>query len=167
MSPRKKLGTRGVTAALLAVAALVIGAVFGAAGTGNAASNAAPTNQSPPTITGTPTVGSTLTASSGSWNGTTPITYSYQWRRCGAAGASCSNIGGANKSTYVLKSADRGATLRVRVTAKNADGSAQTESAQTAVVSNAPPKPPVPSQPAARRAPARSMSQRSRCRHGS
>jgi hypothetical protein len=144
MSPRNKLGTRGVTAGLLAVAALVIGAVFGAVGTGNAASTAAPTNQSPPTISGTATVGSTLTASSGSWNGTTPITYSYQFRRCGEAGSSCSNISGANHSTYVLKSADRGATIRVRVTAKNADGSAQAESAQTAVVTTAPKNPPPP-----------------------
>jgi hypothetical protein len=116
--------------------------VFGAAGTGNAASSAAPTNQTPPTISGTPTVGSTLTASSGSWNGTTPITYAYQWRRCGAGGGSCSSIGGADHSTYVLKSADRGATIRVRVTAKNSDGSAQVESAQTAVVTNAPKAPP-------------------------
>lgn len=138
MSPRNKLGRRGVTAALLAVAALVIGAVFGAAGTGNAASSAAPTNQSPPTISGSPTVGSTLTATSGSWNGTSPITYSYQFRRCGANGNSCSNISGANSSTYTLKSADRGATIRVRVTAKNSDGSAQVESAQTAVVTAAP-----------------------------
>jgi hypothetical protein len=134
MSPRKKFRARAVTAGLLAVAALVIGAVFGAAGSGNAASNAAPTNQTVPTISGTTEVGSTLTATSGSWNGSTPITYSYQWRRCGTAGASCSNIGGANSSTYKLRSADRGATLRVRVTAKNADGSAQVESAQTVVV---------------------------------
>jgi hypothetical protein len=137
MPVRKTLATRGVTAALLAVAALVIGAAFGAAGTGNAAGNAAPTNQTPPTISGTPTVGSTLTASSGSWNGTAPITYSYQFRRCGAAGASCSNISGANKSTYTLRSADRGTTLRVRVTARNADGSAQVESAPTAVITEA------------------------------
>jgi hypothetical protein len=144
MSPRKKPGTRAVTAGLLAVAALVIGAVFGGVGTGNASSTSAPTNQTPPTVSGTTEVGSTLTATSGSWNGTTPITYSYQWRRCGTAGASCSNISGADSSTYKLRSADRGATLRVRVTAKNSDGSAQVESAQTAVitVATAPPPPP-------------------------
>jgi hypothetical protein len=135
---------RAVTAASLAVAALVIGAVFGAAGTGNAAKRTAPSNQTPPTISGSATVGSTLTASSGSWNGTTPITYSYQWRRCGAGGSSCSNISGASHSTYVVKSADRGTTLRIRVTARNADGSAQIESAQTSVVTTAPKPPPPP-----------------------
>ena len=142
MSLRKKLGTRGVTAGLLAVAALVIGAAFSAAGTGSAASSAAPTNQTPPTISGTTEVGSTLTATSGSWGGTTPITYAYQWRRCGTSGGSCSNIGGANQSTHTLRSADRGSTLRVRVTAKNADGSAQIESAQTAVITAATVPPP-------------------------
>jgi hypothetical protein len=141
MSLRKKLGTRGVTAGLLAVAALVMGAAFGAAGTGNAASSAAPTNQTPPTISGTTEVGSTLTATSGSWAGTTPITYAYQWRRCGTAGGSCSNISGANQSTHTLRTSDRGNTLRVRVTAKNSDGSAQIESAQTAVITAAAPPP--------------------------
>jgi hypothetical protein len=141
MSLHRKLGTRGLTAALLAVAALVIGAAFGAAGTGNAASGAAPTNATPPTISGTATVGSLLTASSGSWNGTTPINYSYQFRRCGPNGGSCSSISGANRSTYTLKSADRGSTVRVRVTAKNADGSAQVESAPTAVIAAAAPPP--------------------------
>jgi hypothetical protein len=141
----KKPGKLGLLAGLLAVASLAIVAFVGGAGTGSAASSAAPVNQSPPTITGSATVGATLTADSGSWAGTTPITYSYQFRRCGAGGNSCSNISGANKSTYTLRSADRGATLRVRVTAKNADGSAQIESAQTAVVvaATTPPVPPV------------------------
>jgi hypothetical protein len=142
MSPRKKLRRRGVTAGLLAVAALAIGAVFGAAGSGNAASTAAPTNQTPPTITGTTEVGNTLTANSGSWNGTTPISYAYQWRRCGTAGSSCSSISGENSSTYKLKGVDHGTTLRVRVTARNSDGSAQIESAQTAVITNPTATPP-------------------------
>lgn len=61
-------------------------------------------------------------------------TYSYQFRRCGPNGGSCASISGANKSTYTLRSADRASTIRVRVTAKNSEGSAQIESAQTAVV---------------------------------
>ncbi len=119
---------------ILALLAAGLVTVLAVAGFSTAAGDAAPTNSSPPTISGTATVGSVLTASSGSWNGTTPITYSYQWRRCGQNGGSCSSISGANKSTYTLKSVDRDNTLRVRVTARNADGSAQAESAPTAVV---------------------------------
>ena len=99
---------RSVTAALLAVTALAIGAVFGVAGNGNAASKVVPSNQSPPTISGTPETGSTLTASNGTWNGTTPITYTYQWRRCDDTGGSCASISGATDQTYVLKGVDVG-----------------------------------------------------------
>ena len=126
-------GTMKRTTSLLALLGAGLVTVLAVAGFSIAASDAAPTNQSPPTISGATTVGSVLTASSGSWNGTTPITYAYQWRRCGQNGGSCSNIGGGNKSTYTLKSADRGNTVRVRVTAKNGDGSAQAESAPTSV----------------------------------
>jgi hypothetical protein len=115
--------------------------VLAVAGLSDAASSAAPTNQSPPTISGTAQAGNTLTASSGSWAGTAPITYSYQWRRCDKNGTGCANIGGADSSTYLLKSGDVNDTLRVRVTAKNSDGSAQATSDPTAVVTakSAPP----------------------------
>jgi hypothetical protein len=108
--------------------------VLAVAGLSNAASSAAPTNQTAPAISGTAQNGSTLTASSGSWAGTTPITYAYQWRRCDKSGAGCANIGGADSSTYLLKSGDVNDTIRVRVTAKNSDGSAQATSDPTAVV---------------------------------
>jgi hypothetical protein len=139
---RKTLGRRGLTAGLLAAVALVIGAVFGGAGSGSAASAAAPSNQSPPTISGTAQVGQTLTASNGTWAGTTPITFTYQWRRCDADGGSCSNISGATDKTYLLKTPDTDNTIRVRVTAKNADGSAQATSVPTAVVKAAATPPP-------------------------
>jgi len=116
---------------LFAAAAVTVGVV---AGLSNAASDAAPVNTAEPKISGTAQEGQTLTASSGSWTSASTIHYSYQWRRCDTQGASCSNIGGANSSTYPLKHADAGNTIRVRVTAKNADGSAQATSAQTEVV---------------------------------
>ena len=82
-----------------------------------------PANVSAPVITGTAQQGQTLTANPGSWSGTQPISYAYQWRRCDGQGAGCANIAGAAQSTYVLQAADVGFTLRVRVTASNAVGS--------------------------------------------
>lgn len=85
----------------------------------------------------------TLTASDGTWSNT-PITYAYQWLRCNGGGNSCANIVGALTKTYVLVAADAEQTIRVGVTATNADGSASAESSQTAKVaaatSNAAPK---------------------------
>ena len=55
----------------------------------------APINLSAPTITGSAQDGRTLTAAPGSWEGTVPISYAYQWQRCSASGSECSDIEGA------------------------------------------------------------------------
>ena len=93
----------------------------------------APTNTSLPTISGTPQVGQTLTAGTGSWTGN-PTSFSFQWQRCNAGGTSCVDISGATAGTYVLGSADPGSTVRVAVTARNSVGEATAVSAPTSVV---------------------------------
>src|SRR5581483_2443266 len=96
----------------------------------------APSNTALPVITGTATVGQQLSASTGSWNGTAPLTYSYRWQRCDSSG--CVDVG-SNAATYTPTSADAGATIRVIVTATNSAGSASATSAATAAVTAARP----------------------------
>jgi len=97
-----------------------------------------PANTAAPAVTGTAQVGQTLTSDTGSWSGTTPITYAYKWQDCSSTGASCASISGATSSTYKLTAADQGHTVRSVVSASNSAGSASAHSAVTAVVQAAP-----------------------------
>jgi hypothetical protein len=97
----------------------------------------APRNTSAPAISGNPQEGQTLSAAPGSWNGSQPISYAYQWERCDGAGANCGAIGGATGQTYNLSAADLTHTLRVSVKASNALGSSSATSGQTALIAPA------------------------------
>ena len=97
---------------------------------------ASPTNTSAPTISGTAATGATLTATSGAWNGATPISYAYQWQRCNSSGSGCGTISSATNQNYVVSNGDSGRTIRVQVTATNSDGSNQALSAATATIAN-------------------------------
>jgi hypothetical protein len=142
-----KRHTRGLLSlSLLAVTAAFAGAMLGGTGLGSAATQARPTNQARPTIQGTPQVGSTLTAREGTWTGN-PTDFDYAWRRCDSDGGSCSLISGANEKTYVLKQVDQGNTIRVTVTAQNADGRTNVTTVPTAVIREAPAPPPPTSNP--------------------
>jgi hypothetical protein len=100
-----------------------------------------PVNAVLPAVTGTAQQGSTLTAASGTWTGSVPIVYSYQWQSCAA---SCTPVSGATGQTYIPTAADVGSTLAVAVTATNTAGNAIANSAASAVVTAAPaPTPPV------------------------
>ena len=81
----------------------------------------APSNVSLPVVSGVAEVGETLSASQGSWTGTAPISYAYQWQQCDGV---CSDITGAASSTYVVASGDIESSLLVVVTASNGVGSA-------------------------------------------
>jgi hypothetical protein len=96
----------------------------------------APTNTAAPSITGSLQIGSTLTASQGSWDGS-PTTFAFSWSRCDASGDSCATIDGATSATYTLTDADQARTLRVAVVATNANGATQFTAAPTAAVPGA------------------------------
>jgi glucose/arabinose dehydrogenase len=97
----------------------------------------APVNTALPTISGPPKEGSLVTASDGSWSGTTPITFTYQWRRCNKTGSACTDIAGATAKSYRATAADVNYTLRVQVTATNSAGSSSATSDKTAIVKRA------------------------------
>jgi hypothetical protein len=99
-----------------------------------AAAGTGPTNTAAPHITGTASTGSTLTANNGSWSGSQPITFTYQWTVCDGNGNSCHDISGATANTYVVKADDAGNTIRVRVTAKNSTGTTAATSAPSAKI---------------------------------
>ncbi|HMC70944.1 MAG TPA: hypothetical protein VKJ07_17435, partial [Mycobacteriales bacterium] len=100
---------------------------------------ASPLNSTPPAVSGTAQEGQAVTATTGAWTGTTPLSYAYQWRRCDRSGANCTDVTGATSSAYTVATADVGSTLRVVVTAQNAAGSSTAASAPTAVVTGLPP----------------------------
>jgi hypothetical protein len=122
---------------LPAAAALVVTLFAVTAGIGSARTAVAPTNTAPPTISGTAQVGELLTADNGTWTGTAPISYTYQWRVCGTDGGACRDISGATGTEYSLKAADQGNTLRVVVTGKNSDGTDTSTSVPTALIAAA------------------------------
>ena len=128
---------RWPTAVILALAAIAIGALVGSFRTGSAAITVKPTNVNPPTVSGTPQVGSTLSASNGTWSGTAPFQFGYQWSRCDKDGKNCTAISGANDNMYAVQNADIGSTLIVAVTASNNDGKDGQPSSPTAVVTAA------------------------------
>jgi hypothetical protein len=106
--------SRSLRIALAGFAVLLV-----AAGTAGAE---APQLNTPATVTGSPSVGSQLTAHNGTWlydNGTScgsECQMTYVWQRCNAGGTSCSDIGGATGRFYTVQAADSGSRLRVMET---------------------------------------------------
>ena len=105
--------------------------VFAAVAAG--ATTAVPSNTRLPSISGKAQDGRLLTGYHGEWTGS-PTSYAYQWQSCDRAGGSCANIAGADSRRYTVSSGDVGHTLRVAVTAANADGSSSATSRPTGVV---------------------------------
>lgn len=98
-----------------------------------------PRNTVEPSISGVLAVGRALFASVGTWSGEPPITFSYQWVRCGGDGglpdgSNCTFISGATTSSYIPSTDDVGSPLRVRITATNSLGTETVASNATAAI---------------------------------
>lgn len=86
---------------------------------------APPTNSVPPAISGSATVGSTLTAGTGTWDdkGDASPTTGYQWQVSSDNGATWTDISGATSSTYVVPDSYADDKIRVATIRTNAAGS--------------------------------------------
>jgi hypothetical protein len=85
-----------------------------------------PQSTSAPSVTGSPSIGATLTCSPGGWSGD-PTSLSYAWWDDGRA------IPGAASPSYTITPANAGSTLACAVTATNPAGSATAASGAVAV----------------------------------
>ena len=99
---------------------------------------APPTNTTAPAISGAAQRGLALSSTPGTWNGL-GNTYADQWQRSTDGGSTWTAIAGATSPGYALAVSDEGATVRLLVTATNADGSIGVSSSPTAVVQSAAP----------------------------
>lgn len=79
-----------------------------------------------PVITGTPTVGQTLTLSNGTWN-RNPTSFVYQWYVNSLA------VAGANASTYVIQAGDSTKIVTATVTGINSHGQCVAPSQQFSI----------------------------------
>jgi len=87
-------------------------------------------NLTVPVITGTPTVGQTLTATDGTWSAFPAVAFTRQWFWADTSAARA----GATSATYVLVAGDATHTIKCTVTATNHLGSTAASSANTAAV---------------------------------
>jgi hypothetical protein len=96
----------------------------------------APLGLTAPAIEGTPVVGGTLSAGTGTWQNPAPgaLAYAYQWQRCNDTTLTCDDIAGATGQTLAVLGDYVGDTIQVLVTATNINGSATNSSDETVAV---------------------------------
>ena len=101
-----------------------------------------PVNTSYPVIslpfsntTGVPNIGDFLSVSNGSWTGSFPMTFTYQWKKCDSPTGPCFRIPGATKSTFTVTSDLYGESIRAEVTATNSAAAVPQNSEATKLVS--------------------------------
>ena len=131
------VGDEGSQVRLLVTATNPDGSVSATSAASASVTGGAPVNTAVPAMTGSAQRASVLTATRGVWNGIAN-TYAFQWQRS-ANGSTWTNISGETAASHVIGVADEGDSLRVAVTATNADGTATAVSGATAAIPSAPP----------------------------
>ena len=107
---------------------------------GGGGGTSGPLNLSTPILSGYTSVGSSITASPGTW--TTATSFAYHWYRCSSASpiaqveipTNCTFITSDVGATYVIQAADLGTWIRVRVRAQVSGATTSLFSATTAAV---------------------------------
>jgi alpha-tubulin suppressor-like RCC1 family protein len=99
---------------------------------------AAPSNTVAPVITGEAKNNQKLTVSTGTWKGTPPLSYAYEWHECNSAGTGCKKIAEARESSLRVPNSAVNGTVKAIVTASNAAGS-KSATVITAVIESGPP----------------------------
>jgi hypothetical protein len=89
---------------------------------GGGSSGTLPVNTILPAVSGLAVEGETLTTTNGTWTGTAPITFTYQWSRYTSGGVFVSNVAGATNSTLLLTSSEVGYSIGCTVTGTNTIG---------------------------------------------
>ena len=120
--------TTGTTYTFTVTATNSVGTSDASAASNSITTYLAPSNSVAPAVSGTATVGQTLSTTDGTWAGIPSPTFTYQWQR------SAVNISGANSSTYALVAADYANTIRCVVTATNAVSAVSANSNATSAV---------------------------------
>jgi RHS repeat-associated protein len=81
-----------------------------------------PANTAAPALsTETPTIGVTISVSTGTWSNA-PVAFAYQWQRCNLSGGECAGIVGAVNEAYKPTLSDVGHTIRAEVRGSNGGG---------------------------------------------
>lgn len=101
-------------------------------------SSSGPVNTVAPVISGGSVQGDTISVTSnGTWTGTLPITYTYQWYS-----QETGTIPGATSSSYSSQVSDEGGVVFCEVTATNVSGHSTVDSNDIGPITAAPPPPP-------------------------
>jgi hypothetical protein len=83
---------------------------------------AGPSSTAVPMVATVVQQGRKLVGAAGTWSGSGPVHYTYQWYRCDPAGAHCAGIRGATATSYTPGPKDVGKTLGFTVRARDAVG---------------------------------------------